>query len=143
MFQLVLELLDFCLQLSYPSLEQLFLGLGEFGFFLLGYNQFLHFLFEKFLSISDSLFMFDFVFIQHFFVHKDLFSESGLNSVPLFHQLAEPIFEQTVESFRRASFATFLLDFFESGHLSEKHIVSQFARSVSERSISTLPKLFG
>ena len=84
--------------------------------------------------------MLDFVLVQHFFVHQQLLSEGRFNSITLLNQLAEPIFEQTIEGLRLAHFTALFLYFFQGSHFSEKHIVSQLARSIGKGSIRALSK---
>ncbi len=124
MLKFALQIFDFTFKFSYSSLKKFFLRLSKFGFFLLGQNQFLHLFVKNLLNISNPLFMLDLVLVEHLLVHQHLLGEGRFNPITLLNQLAESIFEQTIEGLRLAHLAALFLYFLQGSHFSEKHIVS-------------------
>jgi hypothetical protein len=112
--------------------------LGEFGLFFLLFEQILDFGVETVLNGLDPLFVFVFLFFEHFFVHGNLFIESLFNAFLFFFEFCKSVLKDAVKSLCFPQLAGAFLDLFLITNILVEDIIGKFAGRVGKISKGSL-----
>ena len=135
MCEFVPQIFDDGLKLEDSFLEQFFFWLSILGLFLFFLDQLMNLTAKLLLNLSDPSFVLNFHLVQHLLIHDDLLSQWLFDSIPLFFNLLDSIFEETIQGFEFPELIRLPLVLLQSSHFTIQDVVGQFTWSEAKVSV--------